>query len=205
MAPAIQWTSMNRRPLRFISAISLLIFVLILALWVRSNWVLDEFSEIICVGSNQISFDLQSGRGELWLSFSTHPIRPSKWRISRPSWFHESDPFRLLFFLVGTPRGVRYHGWYCSGFGAASYQNTSFLVNAGQVQLLAGTLLNVELLSPHWFIALLASLLPLRWAVVRTRSRRMRDAAQCVQCGYDLRASPDRCPECGTPVVQMKA
>ena len=55
---------------------------------------------------------------------------------------------------------------------------------------------------PYWVVAAVFAVLP---AVAALRSlqayRRRRRAAGglCARCGYDLRASADRCPECGSP------
>ena len=54
---------------------------------------------------------------------------------------------------------------------------------------------------PHWFLVLTTATLP-GAALVRMRRRatalRRAAAGLCARCGYDLRASPTRCPECGT-------
>jgi len=52
---------------------------------------------------------------------------------------------------------------------------------------------------PSWFLWLLAGLYPIyRLIDFPNQRRRKRFAAgECLACGYDLRHTPDRCPECG--------
>jgi hypothetical protein len=54
--------------------------------------------------------------------------------------------------------------------------------------------------APHWFLVLLTAAAPLRAGWRLSRRRRGRRAGLCLRCGYDLRATPYRCPECGTPL-----
>ena len=57
---------------------------------------------------------------------------------------------------------------------------------------------------PYWLLLLLSMPLPARWLWVRARDRRRRSGNACVNCGYDLRGTPDRCPECGVAAADAK-
>jgi hypothetical protein len=65
--------------------------------------------------------------------------------------------------------------------------------------------LDVEVFSaPYWpVVAALAgvTLLGAMPAARRWRSHVRRSRGLCIACGYDIRATPDRCPECGRDVA----
>ena len=50
---------------------------------------------------------------------------------------------------------------------------------------------------PHGALAALFAALPAAAALRRARGGGRRVRGECPTCGYDLRATPERCPECG--------
>src|SRR5438093_8004266 len=56
----------------------------------------------------------------------------------------------------------------------------------------------VGVATPGWFAALALAVLPAVRLFIAARTHRRLRLRLCPRCGYDLRAAPGRCPECGT-------
>jgi hypothetical protein len=55
----------------------------------------------------------------------------------------------------------------------------------------------VAIKAPYWFLVAVTAATPLRAWMHQIRGRNRSRVGLCPACGYDVRATPDRCPECG--------
>ena len=69
--------------------------------------------------------------------------------------------------------------------GNLQFQATSLTTSYQQAQV------------PLWTLALVFLVLPWTWWGLYRRRRARGQVGLCPACGYDLRATPERCPECG--------
>jgi hypothetical protein len=107
-----------------------------------------------------------------------------------------SDCGRVLLFRVLRMGGVGYHPWFITHHDWYAKRSGKYWLGFYLYRTVRTTIYGV----PDWF--LFALTLPLSF--VRLRAVRQKRAQHrrlvkklCVMCGYDLRATPDRCPECG--------
>ena len=102
--------------------------------------------------------------------------------------------------------GANQHEWYGNwgdipGWSARQTSVLGFTVGSGA----SGAGAKFVFAIPLWFVGVaFGSPLMLLW-LLRRRAKRRPGTNLCENCGYDLRATPERCPECGTEVATGEA
>ena len=89
--------------------------------------------------------------------------------------------------------------WDVAGF---KFDNSGLLISTSAAPgAPMYTYAGFEAVIPLWFVIATAATCP-AISLQRLLRRRRHHPGHCPTCGYDLRATPDRCPECGTIAAQ---
>lgn len=193
----------KRRLFNLLAGVSLLLCMAMVGLWVRSYWPSHRL--VFRVRGPRppngwaVWAELKSHRGILSVStIEQEPAHPpeSSWTVDD---FDGSDGY-WPHWRSGVDNDYDFSSSdnLCERLGFAHVSET--------VGLSIPLMFDEEHWTfPHWAAVCGAGLAPAIWAVARWRRRRTRRLGHCTACGYDLRATPDRCPECATIPQDIQA
>jgi hypothetical protein len=179
---------MRRHLYNAMTALSLLLAIAVAARWARSYTRVEDYIAWRG-GTTQI---LHSKDGRVWLEHwrGVNPV---------PTIPESSDVLWALWgtknSIDGQPIVVGYSPpppSQTNGFGFVQYVMDVGALTGGRY---TGSMHSIAI--PHWVIVGGALIAPIGWAVGSLRRHRWRRHGLCPRCGYDLRATPERCPECG--------
>ena len=165
--------------------ISVLLCAATVAVWVRSYSVSDQLRK----GVGSYLFRVASYRGVVLLQYdSLDPGSGLARLFSALQW--DTNPIPQEAGYIENGDGLDSVAWRKAGWIGFGVSVEPFVEGVEHV-----------LVIPFWFVALLM-LSPLGHLTRQhLRGRRRLEGSCCQKCGYDLRASKDRCPECGTPIT----
>jgi hypothetical protein len=175
---------MKRRLFNLLTLLSLVLCAAACVLWARSDRTSD-YVMVLRPDPSSVAFAAWFDHGRLVVLAQPNSLRAIV--PPRVSAGRRVD----VGTIPSTPGDMPSWGWLY----AADPQTFRHEAGGFIVQVTRGFLWLVTV--PCWFVVGMTALAPAVWLLRRTRRRRR--AGRCPVCGYDLRATPERCPECGTP------
>jgi hypothetical protein len=216
-----------RRLFTLATALSFVLSVLILGAWVRSFWFAEGvgwgrpegggLGVSASGGKAAITRGPSVERGGVkvrsagWATSSQRAYRfspqgmPDAWEPSVPSSASWPGPYPIPLKSVQIVQRPRLTPGWAMRESRVEWERAGFAYTVGLVVYhdLTANIYSHRVLVPAWAIVgmcvLLAAPSALRFARLWV-GRKRRRLGRCSSCGYDLRASPERCPECGTAV-----
>ena len=177
--------------LRVTVAASFLVCVLAIAQWARSYWWVDKIAH----GYSYQYHGIHSANGVVSYYGTRHHYTTSALAATTPYWWRNSHPARPEADPLA---GIKGCGFEMFGIGYASFTAPEdMVIGPGGLMARVGVIDVLEFSFPYWLIAVVSGLAPAVQIVRFAWRRRRSKLGLCPACGYDLRATPDRCPECG--------
>ncbi len=184
---------------------ALLVFTAAAAMWVCTYHETyyftysNDWNDPLHDFNRQLSISL--GKGAMWIYANSEKRIITVWAVEerRNGVFPQAEGKRYVFDTeVNQPvpypehvaLGIGYDWWYVTG-PDVPFEGALF------GSLGPARRLSFSLRLPLWFILLASSAPAALWLRYLRRSLTRRRLGLCANCGYDLRATPQRCPECG--------
>ena len=160
---------------------SLLLCLATTTFWVRSYWWCDGYIRVRIVGDVALTTLVQANRGRLEAERLTH----GAWaKQDHQEWYTEPAGEEVLPPKAAAETFLTDVAFLGFRYAHRADPAGSFLRAKTRLEL------------PLWSVSVLGLVMPAVRITSRIRKGRVRHG-RCVACGYDLRATPDRCPECG--------
>jgi hypothetical protein len=182
-------------------AVSLLVFLLGAGMWGRSYWRVDWWR---AWGEGDKEGYWTSRDVVIWSAKGGVGVYLSEYRglpLSGPRLVYAADR-SMEYPYVPIPQLTKAHGWRV---GPVTWMDDrvgpGFVSSNGQRSVVWENQRDRAVVLPWWLFAAVGAVFPAIGCVRWRRGRRTRWRALrglCVRCGYDLRASTGKCPECGT-------
>lgn len=187
-------TRLLRILLNAATVLSLLLCGATVGLWVRSASIRDTWMRLDFLprtGERQ-NIKFSSDRGTLAWAVDRRTVRVSGGEVRVGVWRHYADPvtagtFRLADELLESPTPLQRQGFIF-------HRGRQYRMEAsGESPFVPRFVAAV----PMWFLTATFAIAPAIGVYSYGRRKRRVARSLCPACGYDLRATPDRCPECG--------